>query len=168
MILPKSELLSALHDEVRIILHLLSHATPDSLDYRPSPAQRSLLELAQYLVVMPPIHLRAALSESFDPGAWRSDWTTGEAAAREMTLDQVKEAIAAQALLFTQFLEPCPDEYLNAPIEILGRTLSRAATVISLVLCHYTAYRMQLFLYLKASGLHTLSTFNLWMGQDKP
>ncbi len=85
-----------------------------------------------------------------------------------MTLDQVKEAIAAQSLLFTQFLEPCPDEYLIEPIEILGRTASRAATVISLVLCHYTAYRMQLFLYLKASGLHTLSTFNLWMGQDKP
>ena len=35
-----------------------------------------------------------------------------------------------------------------------------------MVLSHYVAYRMQLFLYLKDCGLRDLSTMNLWAGMD--
>ena len=38
--------------------------------------------------------------------------------------------------------------------------------LVNLVLCHYSAYRMQLFLYLKACGREELSTMNLWAGRD--
>jgi hypothetical protein len=34
------------------------------------------------------------------------------------------------------------------------------------VLCHYVAYRMQLFLYLKACGREELGTMNVWAGMD--
>jgi hypothetical protein len=83
-----------------------------------------------------------------------------------MSLDQVKAAFAAQSLLFSQLLAPCSDDYLRGELEMFGKRSSRGALAVSLVLCHYTAYRMQLFLYLKASGRTELNTLNLWIGRD--
>jgi hypothetical protein len=151
---------------VRLLLHLMSKVEPGALDYRPTPGQRSLLELLQYLVVMPPIHLRAVTAEVFDQAEWTSAWRTGEAAARELSVAQVQEAVAAQPQLFEQLLAPCTPEYLRGELELFGRKASRGAWAVSLVLCHYTAYRMQLFLYLKASGRTELNSMDLWAGPD--
>jgi len=51
---------------------------------------------------------------------------------------------------------------------MFGRKASRGSWIVNLVLCHYAAYGMQLFLYLKASGREGLSTMNLWAGMDAP
>lgn len=136
------------------------------LQYRPTPKQRSLLELLQYLTIMGPIHLRAVLLASFDVKAWMKAWTEGEAAAKTLTLEQVKESIASQSALFADLLGPLSDADLRAPIEMFGSTASRGAMMVNLVLCHYSAYRMQLFLYLKGCGREELSTLNLWVGTD--
>ena len=45
MVLSKSEFISSLQDEVRILLHLASKIDRSTLDYRPTPKQRSMLEL---------------------------------------------------------------------------------------------------------------------------
>ena len=57
MVLTKEELIDKLQHEVRILLHLISKVDPAKLDYRPTPKQRSLLELLQYFTVFVPIHL---------------------------------------------------------------------------------------------------------------
>jgi hypothetical protein len=49
---------------------------------------------------------------------------------------------------------------------MFGSRASRGAWIVRLVLTHYAAYRMQLFLYLKASGREELNTMNLWVGMD--
>ena len=166
MVLTKDELISALQNEVRILLHLVSKVDPAMLDYRPTPKQRSLLELLQYLSIMAPIHLRGALAAAFDMDAWRNDWNTGEAAAKKMNLDQLKEAIGRQSALFAESLGACSDADLRAEIDMFGRKTSRGSTIVSLVLLHFPAYRMQLFLYLKACGREELNTMNLWVGRD--
>lgn len=51
-------------------------------------------------------------------------------------------------------------------MEMFGSKASRGAWLVWMVLCHYVAYRMQLFLYLKACGREELSTMNLWAGVD--
>ena len=51
-------------------------------------------------------------------------------------------------------------------MEMFGRKASCGFMLVSLVLKHYAAYRMQLFLYLKASGRAELNTMNLWVGMD--
>jgi hypothetical protein len=51
---------------------------------------------------------------------------------------------------------------------MFGQKASRGLWIVRLVLSHYTAYRMQLFLYLKASGREELNTMNLWVGMDAP
>jgi hypothetical protein len=167
MPLTKQELISALENEVRLILHLASKAEPAAVGYRPTPTQRTTLELLQYLAIMAPIHLRAVMAPAFDMDAWRNAWTTGEAAARAMTLEDAVEAIGRQAAMFRDELGAAGDDALHAPIEMFGSTASRAAMLVNLVLCHYSAYRMQLFLYLKSSGREELNTLNLWVGRDK-
>jgi hypothetical protein len=49
---------------------------------------------------------------------------------------------------------------------MFGRKASRGSLIVNLVLCHYAAYRMQLFLYLKACGREELNSRNLWTGMD--
>jgi len=166
MVLTKDELLSSLRGEVRLLLHLASKIDATKLDYRPTPKQRSMLELLQYMTIMGPIHLRGATAGVFDMDAWRSAWTTGEAAAKAMNLEEAKEAIGKQPALFAELLGPCSDADLRAEIDMFGTKASRGSWIVGLVLCHYAAYRMQLFLYLKASGREELNTMNLWVGMD--
>ena len=45
MVLTKSELIGSLKNEVRILLHLASKLDPAMLDFRPTPKQRTPMEL---------------------------------------------------------------------------------------------------------------------------
>lgn len=166
MTLTKEELIKLLRQEVRVLLHLASKVEPAMLDYRPSAKQRSMLELLRYMAIMGPIHLRAATAGAFDLDAWRDAWRTGEAAAKAMNVEQAKEAISRQPGLFAELLGACSDADLRAELEMFGNKASRGSWIVSLVLCHYAAYRMQLFLYLKACGREELNTLNLWAGID--
>ena len=166
MVLAKDELITLLQHEVRILLHLASKVDPAKIDYRPTSKQRSMLELLQYMTIMGPIHLRAVKADVFDMDAWRSAWTAGEAAAKAMNLEEAKDAIAKQSALFVDVLGSCSDADLRAEIKMFGSTASRGSMIVNLVLCHYAAYRMQLFLYLKACGREELNTMNLWAGTD--
>lgn len=166
MVLTKDELIKSLRHEVHILLHLASKVDPAMLDYRPTAKQRSLLELLQYLTIMGPIHARGVMASAFDMDAWRDAWRTGEATAKAMSLEEAKEAIGRQPLLFAELLGSLSDADLRAEIEMFGSRASRGSMFVSLVLCHYAAYRMQLFLYLKACGREELGTMNLWVGVD--
>lgn len=166
MVLTKNELISALNGEVRLLLHLASKAEPSMHGYRPAPKQRSLLELMQYMTLFGPIHLRGALAPSFDMAAWSKAWSEGEASAKLLTFDQAAEVIAKQPALYAELLEATPDDDFRAEIELFGHKASRGSWTVTLVLNHYAAYRMQLFLYLKAAGREELNTLNLWAGID--
>src|SRR5688572_28288839 len=62
MVLTKPELIGSLQHEVRILLHLASKIEPAVIDYRPTPKQRSTIELLRYLSIMGPQLVRAAKS----------------------------------------------------------------------------------------------------------
>ena len=166
MILTKDELLTALRGEIRVLLHLASKVDDTSLNFRPTPKQRSTLELLQYLTVMGPIHAGAIRVDKFDLEAWKTAWTTGEATARSLTLDGAKAAIAKLPDLYQELIGSCSEEALRAEFEIFGGKSTRGALFVTMVLSHHAAYRMQLFMNLKASGREELNTFNLWAGMD--
>jgi hypothetical protein len=166
MVLTKEEAILALRTEVRLVLHLASKVDPAMLDYRPSPKQRSMRELLRYFVVMAPAQLRAVVEGKFTMESWTKAWRAEEAAANDMNFDQVKAAIARQPDLFAQLLAPCSDADFRAEIEMFGNKATRGMWIVRLPLCHYAAYRMQLFLYLKACGREELNTLNLWAGVD--
>jgi hypothetical protein len=166
LILSKQNLLDALANEIRIILHLASKAGAEQLSYRPSASQRSTLDLLRYFTMVGPLHLRGALASHFDMADWGRQFQEHETAAAALGAEQAMAAIAGLPAIFEEILAPCTDEFLREPAQLFGTTNSRAVWILNIVLSHYTAYRMQLFLYLKASGHPELNTMNLWVGID--
>ena len=164
MVLTKAELIASLKHEVRILLHLASKIDRVHLEYRPTPKQRSTIELLRYLSIMGPELIKAANAGAFD----RDAWTAAERAAAGRSFDQTLDAIAAHAELYTALLADVSDADFRAEIEMFGRKTTRGAFIVNLVLCGCAAYRTQLFLYLKACGREELSTMNLWAGADAP
>jgi hypothetical protein len=164
MVLNKSELIASLQHEVHILLHLASKIDRAALDYRPSPKQRSTIELLKYLSVMGPALVEAAKAGGFDPAIW----TAAEQAAAGRDFDQTLAAIAAHADRYAALLEPMSDADFREEIEMFGRKTIRGPFIVNLVLCGCAAYRTQLFLYLKACGREELGTMNLWAGVDAP
>jgi hypothetical protein len=70
MVLTKPELIASLQNEVRILLHLATKIDRAKLDYRPTPKQRSTVELLRYLSMMGPALVQAAKAGAFDGTAW--------------------------------------------------------------------------------------------------
>jgi hypothetical protein len=164
MVLTKSELIGSLQHEVRILLHLAGKIDHGKLDYRPTPKQRSTLELLQYLTIMGPELVKAARRGSFDPPTW----TAAQHAAAARDFDQTVAAVAEQAQTYPALLADWSDADFRAEIDMFGQKMTRGAFVVNLVLGGCAAYRTQLFLYLKACGREELSTMNLWAGADAP
>jgi hypothetical protein len=163
-VLTKSELIASLQNEVRILLHLASKIDRAKLDYRPTPKQRSTLELLQYLTMMGPAIVQSAKAGTFDMAAW----TAAEQAAAARDFDQTLAAIAAQTNAYATLLADLSDADLRAEIAPFGDKTTRGAFIVTWVLCGCAAYRTQLFLYLKACGRDELGTMNLWAGVDAP
>lgn len=52
MVLTKAELISCLQHEVHVLVHLCGKVQPAMIDYRPTPKQRSTIELLRYLTAV--------------------------------------------------------------------------------------------------------------------
>jgi len=164
MVLTKDELKAALKDEVRILLHLAGKIDRKQLDYRPTPKQRSTIELLRYLAVMGPMIIRATKAGAFDGAAWQA----AVAEADAMNFDQVLGAIAKQSSTYEELVSSFTDAEFRDGVDLFGRgqKTSRGAEIVHLVLGGCAAYRTQLFCYLKANGREELNTMNLWAGMD--
>jgi hypothetical protein len=162
MVMTKPELIGSLQNEVRILMHLASKVDRTKLDYRPTPKQRSTLELLQYLTIMGPELIKAAKAGTFN----RQAWSAAEKTAYSRNFDATLAALAAQAEAYTALLADVTDADMRAEINMFGMPTSRGAFLVNLVLCGCAAYRTQLFVYLKACGREELTTANLWAGMD--
>ena len=164
MVLTKSELIASLQHEVNILLHLASKVDPTNLDYRPTPKQRSTIELLRYLAIMGPELIKAAKAGKFEPAVW----TVAQKAVATLNFDETIAAIAAQRETYPALLADVSDADFRQTITMFGNPTTRGAFIVNLVLCGCAAYRTQLFVYLKACGREELSTMNLWAGADAP
>jgi hypothetical protein len=164
MVLTKSDLIASLQNEVRILLHLAGKIDPGMLDYRPTPKQRSTVELLQYLTLMGPGMVRMALGEVRKP----EDWQAAAQAAKARSFDETVAAIAEQEQVYASLLSGVSDSVFSEEMDGFGGKTTRGAFIVNLVLSGHAAYRTQLFLYLKANGHEELGTSNLWRGVDAP
>ena len=165
MVLTKPELIAALQKEVRILLHLAGKLDISQLDYRPTPKQRSALELLRYLSFMGPALVATAKNGGFDAEAWKSEVH----AAEGRDLNETLAVIAALPDAYARLLADMPDADFRAEMTGFdGNKISRGLFIVSLVLGGHTAYRTQLFLYLKSCGQEQLGTVDLWRGVDAP
>ena len=165
MVLSKAELIASLQNEVRLVVHLVSKAAPAHLDYRPSASQRSTLELIRYISMMGPTIIRWSLANTSDFDVW----TRAEAVSKERSFEQARDAIAAQRAEYADLLAELADADFRAEVtDFDGNKTSRGAFLTNLVLGGCAAYRMQLFLNLKASSAPAINSANLWSGMDMP
>ena len=164
MVLTKSELITALQNEVRILVHLAGKIDRTKLDYRPTPKQRSIIELLRYLSIMGPFLVGTA-KNGWNPEAWGA--AAKDAEARDF--DETVKFIAGHSDTYATMLDGMSDADLRSEMDGFdGKKTSRGAFIVNLVLCGCAAYRTQLFMYLKACGREELGTANLWMGADAP
>ncbi|MBS1824500.1 MAG: hypothetical protein JST93_04210 [Acidobacteria bacterium] len=161
-VLTKEELIGKLQHEIHILLHLCSKVKPEMLDYRPTPKQRSTIELLRYLTVMGPVLLPACQTGNFDGAAWEAKSKAAEA----MNFDALVENLGSQAAFYASEIGAMSDADFRKEVELFGFKASTGATIMGLIVCGHTAYRTQLFLYLKACGREELNTMNLWAGVD--
>jgi hypothetical protein len=165
MVLTKAELIALLQKEVRLLLHLTTKIDQDALDYRPSPRQRSTLELLRYLTTMGPALIQYAKGQPMDA----EEIAEATATAKRRNFDETVAVLAAQSDLYAKLLADVSDEDLRGEIMwVDGTPISRGLFLVNYLFGQCTAYRLQLFLYLKASGRDELNTMNLWLGADVP
>lgn len=166
MVLSPRELIDALKLEVRILSHLVTKVTPEMLDYRPTPKQRSMIELLRYLAMMGPMMTRFALAK---PGEdMRVMWGAVAKEVEGMNLQQVAAKIASQEAEYEALLGPLTDEDYRVTFQGFAGLAVRGPYLVTSVLGGHAAYRTQLFCYLKACGREELTTTNLWRGMDAP
>lgn len=166
MVLTKEELIASLRQEVRILLHLAGKVDKSKLDYRPTPKQRSTLELLQYMAIMGPTQLAVIKTGVFDRAALSAAWGPAEAAAKTMSFDQAVSAIQKQSDEYTRLLGEWTEADFRSEIDMFGTKSTRGSLLVNLVLSAHAAYRTQLFCYLKSCGREELDTMNLWAGVD--
>jgi hypothetical protein len=166
MVLTKDELIAGFQKEVRIFVHLISKVDPAKTDYRPSAKQRSVLELVRYMTVMAPAMTESIKGGVFTPEAMGPIWGARDAVSKEMNWEQAVAAVGRQSDEMTKMIEPWTDAEMRSEVNMFGQLTTRGAALVNMVLCGYAAYRMQLFLYLKAMGREELNTMNVWGGID--
>lgn len=162
MALSKQDLIALLQNEVRILLHLTTKIEPSMLDYRPTPKQRSTLELLRYLSIMGPNLVPAIQTGNFDGAAWGAS----VAAAEAKDFSAIVKDLEQLADLYTTKVGAMSEDDFSAQIEMFGNKASKGFFLVNLVVGGHAAYRTQLFCYLKSCGRDELNTFNLWGGVD--
>ena len=157
----KEEIWNSFANDFRIIKHIAEKAHVDTHGYKPSEKQRTTLELMQYMSIMGSGILQTILngtSETFTAYVEKGKSVTGENFNQMMT-DQEAEMKET----FMKF----DDAELAKELSLWGMTQKKSLFILYLMKI-VASYKMQLFLYIKASGRHDIGTSNLWAGMDMP
>jgi hypothetical protein len=161
-VITKEQVSSAMTRECDICLHLFSKLSPDAYDYRPSPSQRTTLELLQYLASCGIGGLRALANAN-----WKL-FSEELARTKDMRAEEFPAAMAKQKLAIEQFFASTSEATLETQEAKMpgGGTLPLGAGILNGPLKWLAAYKLQLFLYAKATGAHAIGTANAWAGID--
>jgi hypothetical protein len=117
-------------------------------------------------VVMAPAMTESIKGGEFTREAMGAIWGPRDAASKAMNWEPAVAAIGRQSDEMTRCIGAWTDSEFRSEINVFGNVTTRGAALVNMVLCGYAAYRMQLFLYLKAMGREELNTMNLWAGAD--
>jgi hypothetical protein len=161
-VITKEQLSGAMTRECDICLHLFSKLTPEAYGYRPSAAQRSTLELLQYLASCGIGGLRAMANAN-----WKL-FSEELARTKEMPAEDFPAAMNRQKQAIELFFTSTSEKMLETQEAKMpgGGILPLGAGILNGPLKWLAAYKLQLFLYAKATGAHEIGTANAWAGID--
>ncbi|MBP6884153.1 MAG: hypothetical protein KBC06_02885 [Candidatus Pacebacteria bacterium] len=157
----KEQYIESLVKDIEIIKHLAEKVDASKIDYRPTEKQRSTLELMQYIGQM--MHTGISAYIAGDQNIYM------ELAKNKdlVTFENFMEKMDAQASFVKEAVGALSDEDFQKESTIWGTTATLAVHLLG-VLKSVSAYKMQLFLYIKSSGNNAIGTSNLWAGMDMP
>ncbi len=161
--LTREELIEEIVLECAVAKHLYTKLNPADADYRPSPGQRSTLELLRYLAICgssSAYHIATG-----DEHGARDRYTS----TANMAFEEFPEAMDRQIEELRAVIGAVPEADLTtrtAPHPD-GNEYPLGLMFVKMPLKWLTAYRMQLFLYAKANGAEEINTVNNWVGRDR-
>lgn len=160
----KAQFLDSCAHEIRVIRHLATKVPPGALDWKPTPAQRSTLDLLRYLTTAAIVPTRAMISGNWD-GANET-----EKAAESLAPEGFDAAMATQEALIREAVAPLSERDLAERDATLpwGAPSKLGAALVDTALKPLVAYRMQLFLYAKAAGNAAIGPADCWAGVSRP
>lgn len=158
----RDDLIQSMVHEINVAKFIAGKIPAGRWDWRPSPKQRSVLELAQYLT-------RAGIGSL----------TTHVNGNRDHVDALVEKANAVTPLTFARAMDEQAAEIRRVlgavgharlandrVTQPWGTEVSLGAAILNSSLKYLTAYRMQLFLYAKQLGGQELGTAQAWAGRD--
>ena len=160
----RDQLIDSMRFEARIIKHLATKIPAGKLDWRPTPKQRSTLELLQYLTTCGSIGVKMIINGNWDHAealekASASVTPQNFAAAMDRQMADLEKDIRGVAE--HDFMEKGASMPWGAPTKV-------GIGIVDCGLKPLVAYRMQLFLYAKESGNPDIGPANCWVGVDAP
>lgn len=160
--LTKQQLIKSLAHETRIVKHLSTKIAGGAIGYRPTPGQRSMLELMQYLTVCV-----WAPARYIADGNWDAHEEI-EAQSKNVNQDNFARAMDEQLAAVTKLIEAIPHAELTGKMTAMpwGAPCTVGEGLVNMMVKCLTAYRMQFFLYVKESGRPDIGPANCWVGVD--
>jgi hypothetical protein len=161
-LIDKNTIRDLILEQCDICLHLAEKVPAGGLDYRPTPGQRSTLELLRYLSFC-----GLGATRTMAEGNWDGYKALAEA-SEAMTAEAFPTAMAAQKEALTAYFEGLTQADLDKRIATtpLGVEMPLGKALLQLPFSWMVAYRMQLFLYVKQAGTTDIGTANCWAGID--
>jgi hypothetical protein len=158
----KQDFVNSFSNNTRILKHLAAKIPAGKADFRPSLAQRSVLELMQYLSSSARATCDAILRGSIE--AYKN-----HDGGKETTFENFAEMMDKQEAEVKIFMEKFTDEELAKVINLYGMgEKTKGVYLVDTIGTWFPAYKMQLFLYMKQMGIENIGTSNLWGGMDMP
>lgn len=164
-----TQILSSIQEEITIIKHLFGKVTPEQMSYKPGENMRTMEELLRYITYtgVSVIQWHKNTIEGEDSKGLFPKYTEQsnqmDMADFPKVMDRQYDEIAAILTTYTE------DDLKNKQCKTFaGTDILLGEATINTALKYLTAYRMQLFLYLKQAGHSDLSTWNCWLGIEKP
>lgn len=165
----KQQILDSIQEEHTILKHLFSKVKPEHLAYSPGEKMRdteALLRYITYCAVATINWYDVALNNLDKENAFQKYVDKADAMDIQKFPEALDEQHAEVAKILSNYSD---DDLLTKKVNrIAGNECALEEAIVNSSLRYLTAYRMQLFLYLKQNGQTELSTYNCWVGMDKP
>jgi len=165
----KSQILAAVQEEQRILKHLFSKASDEDLKYSPGEKMRTTDELLRYIsnCAISTLNWYNIQIQNLDK---ENAFKKYSERAKAMDISDFPKALDRQYEECESLLNAYSDDDLSTIIvkRIAGGDSPLGEAIVNSSLKYLTAYRMQLFLYLKQNGNSNLNTWNCWAGIDPP
>jgi len=165
----KTQVLNALEQEVKIIKHLFTKVKTENLSYAPAEKMRNLEELLRYLSYAGVATINWYCN-NVDSETAKAEYKAYVSKAENFKIENFPAEMDKQLNEISDFFDTISEEdFTTKTVKIItGKECTFGEAIVNTSLKYLTAYRMQLFLYLKQLGLNELNTVNCWIGIDKP